>query len=170
MKKQAVILACLLALSMTGCSGTAPGPETKPPAPTPAPGPAAPAEQQPPQAQQKEILIGLQQVPAEGAAWAESLKQESGVFRRTVGDWDLYMVAMGEQRTGGYAVELAEAGFSGGTEWLIDVRYQRPGPGDIVTQALTYPYLVFAVPKGIPAKVRLVDEGPEPRVLQVQGR
>lgn len=164
MKKLTLILTCLLALSLTACGGRAPAPQ--PPAPTP--GPATPGEQSPPQGQQKEILIGQQQVSAEAGAWAESMKQESGAFRRTVGEWDVYLVSLGEQPTGGYAVEVAEAGFSGGTEWIVDVRYQRPGPGAIVTQALTYPYLVFAVPKGTPAKVRLVGEGPEPRVLAVE--
>lgn len=163
MKKLALTLACLLALSMTACGGQAPAPQ--PPAPTP-----GPATEQTPAPPQEEILIGQQQVPAEAAAWAESMKRERGAFRHSIGEWDVYVVTLGEQPTGGYAVEVAEAGFSAGTAWIVDVRYQRPGPGDIVTQALTYPYLVFVVPKGIPAKVRLVGEGPEAQIMTVQDR
>ncbi|MBI3911589.1 MAG: protease complex subunit PrcB family protein [Armatimonadetes bacterium] len=55
-------------------------------------------------------------------------------------------VLMGEQRTGGYAVEIA-AVRAGRQEVCVVVRETRPEPGQPVTQALTQPFHFVAVPR-----------------------
>ncbi|MFN3165862.1 MAG: protease complex subunit PrcB family protein [Phycisphaeraceae bacterium] len=53
--------------------------------------------------------------------------------------YDLVIVALGEQMTGGYAVEI-NAIQQVGDELAVTGKATRPGPDAIVTQALTYPY------------------------------
>jgi PrcB C-terminal len=79
-------------------------------------------------------------------------------------DWDTQMVVavfMGMQSTGGYAVEVTnvhrESVFGTmpgqphplhfGWELVVDVRRTSPGPGDMVTMALTSPFHVITLPK-----------------------
>lgn len=162
MKKTVLAVLMLGVLGLTTACGTT---EARPqPGPAPDP-PAAGAPTTP--APQPEMLMGEAHVSPDIAAWAEKLKLEAGAFRTTVGDWDGYVVAMGEKRSGGYAVELAEAGFSGGKEWIVQVRYRSPEPGAITTMALTYPRLVFAVPKGTPVKIQVVTEAGKPEALTI---
>ena len=142
----ACTLAFALALVLTGCGilgGS--GPAAKP-----------------------EILIGRDKVPKEALQWVETQTRTRQVVRKTFGSWDVYVIAMGEQRTGGYAVKIENAGFDSGKTWIVDVKFIEPAPGQMVTQALTYPYETFAVPKGVPAKVRLIDKNGQPIELQVK--
>ena len=59
---------------------------------------------------------------------------------------------MGLQRTGGFSVEIVKVEQTKKAV-LVHVKTKRPGPGDIVTQALTTPGYVAAIPKtGLPIK------------------
>lgn len=66
-------------------------------------------------------------------------------------------ICLGRRPTGGYAVNFlsADREKERGKEYLI-IRYEEVRPGGFVTQALTSPCLLKALPK---------PEGPEPRVL-----
>ncbi|MGA9477029.1 MAG: protease complex subunit PrcB family protein [Desulfobacterales bacterium] len=68
-------------------------------------------------------------------------------------------IQMGQKPTGGYGIELAEpnATFSGG-EALIRLRWIEPAPGAMVTQILTSPCLIIALPKGAYEKIAITDE------------
>jgi PrcB C-terminal len=50
----------------------------------------------------------------------------------------------GQRNTGGYSIQPNGAALDGET-LVIDATVQGPPPGSIVTQALTYPYVVIAV-------------------------
>lgn len=58
-------------------------------------------------------------------------------------------VYMGEQRTGGYAIEITGVELTNG-KLRVTVRQTRPGQGAMVTQALTQPFHVVRIPK-VPA-------------------
>lgn len=62
-------------------------------------------------------------------------------------------VYMGEQRTGGYSLEITSVQLTDG-KLLVTVRQGRPAPGAITTQALTQPYHMVAIPK-VPAGTTL---------------
>jgi uncharacterized protein (DUF885 family) len=65
----------------------------------------------------------------------------------------------GQQRTGGYSVEIAEIRRDG-TVLAVRVRERRPAFGDVTTQAITSPFVAVSVPR--PAKgatVRFADAG-----------
>ena len=68
-------------------------------------------------------------------------------------------IQMGQKPTGGYGIELAEpyATLNDG-EALIRLRWIEPAPGAIVTQILTSPCLVVALPKGAYEKIAITDE------------
>lgn len=58
-------------------------------------------------------------------------------------------VYMGEKRSGGYAIEVTGVEVAGG-KLKVTVRQTSPGPGAMVTQALTQPYHMVRIPK-VPA-------------------
>ena len=70
-------------------------------------------------------------------------------------DFDNEMVIalfMGQQRTGGYAIEVKEVRVDE-RRTTVYYRERSPGPGDIVTQALTSPYHLVRLPR-LPQEVR----------------
>jgi hypothetical protein len=68
-------------------------------------------------------------------------------------------IQMGQKPTGGYGIELAEphATLNDG-EALIRLRWIEAAPGAIVTQILTSPCLIIALPKGAYEKIAITDE------------
>jgi hypothetical protein len=68
-------------------------------------------------------------------------------------------IQMGQKPTGGYGIELAEphATLNDG-EALIRLRWIEPAPGAIVTQILTSPCLIIALPKGAYEIIEITDE------------
>ncbi len=68
---------------------------------------------------------------------------------------DYYLVVYaGERPTGGYAVEIT-AITSGGEKTQVTVREAAPAQGAMVTQALTYPFDIVKLEKGISGSVEL---------------
>ena len=69
------------------------------------------------------------------------------------------IVYQGQQRTGGYSVEIAEINRDG-TRLAVKVREQRPAFGDVTTQVITSPFVAVSIsrpPQG--ASVVLASEG-----------
>lgn len=62
-------------------------------------------------------------------------------------------VYMGEKKSGGYAIEITGVELSDGT-LKVTVKETRPGPGTMVTMALTQPYHMVRIPK-VPAGTRV---------------
>ncbi len=72
-------------------------------------------------------------------------------------------IFLGMRRTGGYGVEILSAREEGDA-FVVQYKERRPGPMDIVTQALTTPYLIQTFPKSsLPVKFQKVEE---PQVLE----
>ncbi|MBX2851850.1 MAG: protease complex subunit PrcB family protein [Phycisphaeraceae bacterium] len=65
---------------------------------------------------------------------------------------DLVIVALGEQRTGGYSVNIESIQLQGG-ELAVTGKATVPGPDAITTQALTYPYSAVLIPNTAADKV-----------------
>lgn len=60
-------------------------------------------------------------------------------------DIDLVIVALGEQPTGGYSVNIESIQLAGG-ELAVAGKASSPGPDAVTTQALTYPYSAVVIP------------------------
>ncbi|MBA2442613.1 MAG: protease complex subunit PrcB family protein [Rubrobacter sp.] len=87
---------------------------------------------------------GLEEPQVMISASAAELAAASGVEVPERGG-GLYIAAhAGERPTGGHSVEVEATGPEGGPAELR-VSVSEPGPGDIATQALTYPYAVVLV-------------------------
>ena len=69
------------------------------------------------------------------------------------------VLPMGQQRTGGYAVRLSdeELHIASGIA-QVNVRWQEPDPGMMVTQVITNPCIFIKVPRGEYQIVRAVDQ------------
>ncbi len=62
-------------------------------------------------------------------------------------DWNTYVVLvalMGQQRTGGYSIAIRQVRVQGNTV-IIQVKEERPAPGEMVIQVLTSPYYIGLV-------------------------
>lgn len=57
----------------------------------------------------------------------------------------LVVVAMGERHTGGHSIEVTDVAVEG-DRLIVTVRVRQPGPGDMVTMALTQPYHIVRLP------------------------
>lgn len=75
-------------------------------------------------------------------------------------DGTLYLlVTYGEKPTGGYVVEIGDI-IMATDKITVPVNFKRPAPGDVVTQALTYPYDLETIDAtGVP--VEFVPSGDE---------
>ena len=73
--------------------------------------------------------------------------------------YGVVLVSMGQQRTGGYVIELAQEDLvvSNDTAQIM-VRWREPEPGMMVTQALTHPCVFLRVPRADYQSVRVVDQ------------
>lgn len=58
---------------------------------------------------------------------------------------DLVIVALGEQPTGGYAINIESIQLQGG-ELAVTGKATAPGPDDVTSQVLTYPYCAVLIP------------------------
>jgi len=71
----------------------------------------------------------------------------------------IVLIEMGQQTTGGYGLELLKPEMViDGTVATIEVNWQTPAPGAIVTQALTSPCLMLVVPRGDYRTLLIVDQ------------
>lgn len=81
--------------------------------------------------------------------WAEENKTTAGEYQYPDNE-NIYMIAAGEQNTGGYSIEITEEEVN---EGILTITYtvHSPGPDDVVTQAISYPYLLIEVSEEIEA-------------------
>jgi hypothetical protein len=140
LRRAALLLALLLAPAAAGCAGE---PET--------------LEEARPDTEEtteevrdlhvEEVTAGQQGLDGPQILLSPSAEALSDETRMEIPDSGagVYVGAFwGEQRTGGYVVRI-ESAEQRADEVTVRVSLQRPGPGDIVTQALTYPFAVAVV-------------------------
>lgn len=72
-------------------------------------------------------------------AWMDKNAMRTGTYTRDADGRTYVLVAWGEKPTGGYAVRIEEIARGRGGDVVV-VRLRAPGPEDIVTQVITYPY------------------------------
>ncbi len=114
------------------------------------------------------ILPDNYQPTEEEQAWIDSHTGSAGTWMKEFGDYRFVLVTMGEKPTGGYAVVVDKVSSSDGA-WLVDVKFVSPGPGDMVTQVITYPYGFVKIKNdGATIAVRDVTSG-QPVNLPVAG-
>lgn len=75
--------------------------------------------------------------------WIESKKHEAGEYRYPENE-RIYLIAAGERNTGGYSIKVTEESLEG-KDLTLSYKVLAPGPDDIVTQAITYPYVTIKI-------------------------
>jgi hypothetical protein len=85
-------------------------------------------------------------IPPPVRDWAESVKKTAGVFRTTYHGLPVYVIACGEQPSGGYSIVVNQARGEGDT--VLDCYVEAPRPTDFVIQVVTYPYEVVFSKEG----------------------
>ncbi|MBC7341638.1 MAG: protease complex subunit PrcB family protein [Clostridia bacterium] len=78
--------------------------------------------------------------------WVEKLKSQEGVFVREESNCRIVLVTMGARPTGGYSIKVEKVRRTQDA-WIIEVTTHVPGPHDVVTQVITYPYQLIRIPK-----------------------
>lgn len=77
-------------------------------------------------------------------------------------DWQseqIVVVFAGQQRSGGFGVEVKEIFHSDIQRLVLEARITKPGPGQIVTMALTTPYVIVKMPRQVaPIKVKFLTD------------
>jgi hypothetical protein len=150
-KKLFITIVILAAILLAGCGPQAtPAPPPAPlpapaPDPTPAPAPVPPGLDEP--------------LPVAVQAWVEDSRDMFLAQSRKVGDTLYLLVTYGEKPTGGYMVEIGEIVVSAG-KISVPVSFKKPGPDEMVTQALTYPY-DLKVMEALDLPVEFVPSGAE---------
>jgi len=153
-----IVLIMLLA-SITGCglfNGDPPGNEE-----TPGPEPDPNNEEPDPGADSNLVrhqnasgdgyFYRLAALPVSIQQWVDLAAKEVFLGQsRVIGDYLYILVTYGPKPTGGYTVEITEVQ-AGEQEIRVDVEFTKPKPGDLVTQAFTYPFDLVVVPAdGLP--------------------
>lgn len=79
------------------------------------------------------------ELPDEIKAWIDDSRDTFGGRSLIHEGLHYILVTYGEKPTGGYTVEITEIAKKG-AELVVTVQFSEPGEGEMVTQALTYPY------------------------------
>lgn len=74
---------------------------------------------------------------------ADGLKKNSGYYYMS--EDNILLIFLGQRNSGGYSVAVDEAAVSGDT-LKVRIKEKAPGPEDMVTAALTYPYVAVQLP------------------------
>lgn len=57
------------------------------------------------------------------------------------------VISVGQRPTGGYQITIADVQKQADGSWLVQTVEKKPAPGMMVTQVLTYPAIVIALPE-----------------------
>lgn len=99
-------------------------------------------------------------IPEELSQLIEDKKAQKGFMAKEIdGEWYV-AVMMGEQSSGGYAVEVTYIEDNEGKTNII-VKETKPAEDDMVTMAITYPYQVVKIKSGIAPNFTVVNEAGE---------
>lgn len=77
--------------------------------------------------------------------WIDKNKMKAGTYEKTFGSYRVFLIAMGQQNTSGYAVKIRDVAMYP-DKWIIKFEFLKPKADDMVAQAITYPYKVIWIP------------------------
>lgn len=99
-------------------------------------------------------------IPEELSKLIEENKVNKGFVARQINNEYYVVVFMGEQSTGGYAIAVTDIEDNEG-KTNITVTETKPAEGDMVTQAITYPYQVVKIKSGIAPNFKVFNQDGE---------
>ncbi len=84
--------------------------------------------------------VNKENLPQSIADWANSNQETKGFHIMTYDDTSYVLASAGQQPTGGYSVEITQINRISDNQAFVKAVLTTPGPEEIVTMALTYPY------------------------------
>ena len=75
----------------------------------------------------------------------QQLRENGGAAICHEEEFSFLILALGRRRTGGYSIQIEDINYCD-DKLLVYAREIKPGPSDIVTQAITYPVKVKKLP------------------------
>ena len=81
-------------------------------------------------------------------SWYGQHYKAKGVYQKTVGNKLYVLISAGERATGGYSIEVNSATLINTETVYVSVEVKQPAKGSIVTQAITYPYVLLVFNEG----------------------
>lgn len=105
----------------------------------------------------KEYYIGFETPVQTVPEWVERYDTYEGVFLQKLGEYRALLIGMGEEFTGGYAVNVDKVEKKE-DKWVVRVSFREPGQGEISTQQINYPFEV----------VTIIDDGKPIEVFKVK--
>ncbi len=101
---------------------------------------------------------GLEDIPEEILDWIEFSKEIPIVQEREYQGQRYLLITEGAKPTGGYAIEVTDV-TQEKESLIIHVQSKEPGPEDLVTQAITYPFdLIILEDKDLPLMIKDVED------------
>ncbi len=105
--------------------------------------PAPPAKQAQPQAY--EMVQGPYQESVKQAL--NSIRKQGGYHVIHEGGKTYVVISAGQRSTGGYQLLIADVAKQANGTWVVKTTEKKPAAGQMVTQVLTYPTIVIALPE-----------------------
>lgn len=103
-------------------------------------------------------IVDKPDIPEEVKDVVNEMKTKGGYKAVKVNDLQYVFIGLGERKTGGYDVELVSVENANGKVKIV-YKEKKPDPGDMVTMALTYPYIVVEIDSTLPVEVTKTDDG-----------
>lgn len=102
----------------------------------------------PAQADQADIPYHIEKKPFPSAVQEiiSVVSQTGGVRAVTIQERTYLVIALGQRNTAGYSIEITSVEKLG-DRIVVSFIEKKPGPGDMVAQVITYPYIVASIPK-----------------------
>lgn len=89
--------------------------------------------------------VNLQDIPDDLAKWVEANRKTPGIRFKNVDNKTYIQICAGEKPTGGYSIELESVTMVAPGSIYLTAQVISPPPDMMVTQALTYPYILIEI-------------------------
>ena len=89
--------------------------------------------------------VNLQDIPDDLAKWVEANRKTPGIRFKNVDNKTYILISAGEKPTGGYSINLESVTMVAPGSIYLTAQVISPPPDMMVTQALTYPYILIEI-------------------------
>lgn len=105
-------------------------------------------------------ITTLDSVPEDVQDWFDSFNGKKGAYAYQHPDYTYLMINAGKRSTGGYGIEIKNF-IDNLYEKVVTVEFTSPKKGDIVTDAITYPYVLLNIKSNTISKYIIKTTGGE---------
>ena len=89
--------------------------------------------------------VNIQDIPDDLADWVEANRMTGGIWFKTLDNKTYILICAGEKPTGGYSMQLESITMVAPGSIYVTAQVISPAPDMMVTQVLTYPYILIVI-------------------------